>query len=148
APDPRVAVLNATGGHLFNAFAAGGLKPPVDAFLMQMNVQPDTVAFNQVASTATWILDPADPFAFGRQLIRQPVTSYLSGVPNAPKIVIQQEAGLDMVIPPPFQEALASELFGPSGLDQNHHIQGTTTTGQVVSTFFATAGHASLIDPT
>jgi hypothetical protein len=148
APDPRVAVLNATGGHLFDEFAAGGLKPIVDAFLMQMMVQPDTAAYNQLDATARWILDPADPFAVGQFLIRSPVTSYLSGTANAAKILIQQEPGLDMVIPPPFQQALATELFGPSGLDQNQHVQGKTTTGQVVSTFFATAAHASLIDPT
>jgi hypothetical protein len=55
---------------------------------------------------------------------------------------------MDAVIPDLYQEQLALEIFGPSGLDANGHVQSKQTDGTIVSTFWPTANHGSLFVPT
>ena len=145
APEPKVAVLNAVGGHDFEMLASGGFASIVDQYLMQIGVMRGTPEFAQLEQTADWVLDPIDPWNVGKFIVRAPLTSYLTGTPNAPKMIIQEEPGMDMTIPPPFQEAFALELFGPGGLDANHHVQGRQNDGTVVSTYFPNAGHSTVI---
>jgi hypothetical protein len=147
APQPPVGVLNVTGGHLLQVIEGGDLASFLTPLLTSLNVQPDTAAFFQLANTATWILDPADPFAVGQFLVRAPVTNYVTNRPNAPKAIIVQEAGMDPTVPPPLEAALSAEILGPAGIDQNGHAQGLTTGGMKVSTFFPTAVHVSLFLP-
>jgi hypothetical protein len=51
---------------------------------------------------------------------------------------------MDATIPPPFQQALGLALFGPAGLDAQHHLLGRQTDGTAVSTWFPTAVHGTL----
>jgi Bacterial virulence factor lipase N-terminal len=148
APAPRVAYLSVPGGHEFEAFATGSFKSVVDMYLQQIGVMPDTPAFVQLVNNARWILDPADPFAVGRFLRRAPMQSYLTSTINPTKFVVQQSAGMDTVILPPFQSALAREIFGPMGLDASGHPQSANSSGAFVSTFWPTALHGSLFSKT
>ena len=147
APQPRIATLNATGGHLFEIIANGDLKAPFDRFLAQAGITRDTPAFAQLEQTSNWIVDAVDPISVARFLVRTPLTSYVTGMPNAPKVLIQQETGMDTTILPVFQAALGRELFGPTGLDANGHLQGRQNDGTIVSTFFPTAVHGTLLYP-
>jgi hypothetical protein len=148
APEPTTAYLSVPGGHLFDEFAAGSFHKIVDDYLASIGVMKDTPQYFQLAQTARWITDPADPFAVGRHLIRDPVTSYLKGAKNPPKVVLQQQAGLDTTIPPQFQSALALEIFGPNGLDNMSHVQSQNLGGTFVSTYWPTAVHASIFEAT
>jgi hypothetical protein len=145
APTPTVGVLNVTGGDPFDIIAQGSFAPVLQPLLTTLGIMPDTPAYLQLQSTARWIVDAADPLAVGRHLIQAPVTPYLTGTPNARKVMIQQEAGMDTTILPQFQAALALEIFGDAGLDGSGHVQGRTTGGTTVSTFFPSAVHSSLI---
>ncbi len=133
---PGVGVLNVTGGHLFDVFATSpAFSPQVDAYIMSIGVMRGTPEFAQLAATVDWIIDPADPWSVA-PLIRE-------------KPVIVQEAGMDMVIPPIFQEALSLAIFGPMGVDAMHHAQGKQlSNGAFVSTYFPSAGHSELLMPT
>jgi hypothetical protein len=146
APRPTVGVLNVGGGHLIDIVATSpALMSLLTPLLTSLMVQPDTVEFNQLANTARWILDPADPFAVAQHVTRLPLTSYVTGTMNAPKSVIVQESGMDMVIPPQFEAALSRELLGAAGVDAMFHAQGRTTGGMIVSTFFPTAQHGTIL---
>jgi hypothetical protein len=147
APTPKVAYLSTTGGHDFEELGAGIFHTIVDQYLQSIGVMKDTAAYLQVVSTARWALDPADPYAVGHNLIRLPPISYVTMARNPAKVVLQQESGMDMVIPGPFQEALALEIFGPTGLDAMHHVQSKQLDGTIVSTFWPTATHGSLFVP-
>jgi hypothetical protein len=147
APRPTVGVLNVAGGHLIDIISTGSLQSILLPLLTSLNVQPDTVEFIQLANTARWILDPGDPFAVGQHIRRAPLTNYVTNVSNPAKAVIVQEAGMDTVIPPQFEAALSQEILGPAGVDAMFHAQGRTTGGTIVSTFFATASHGSLLAP-
>ena len=81
-----------------------------------------TAAYAQLAATADWVLDPADPW------------SIAPGLRDTPVIV--QEAGIDMVILPLFEAALAHAIFGADGLDAAGHAQGTRRRRRLVSTYF------------
>ncbi|MCU1280990.1 MAG: putative lipoprotein [bacterium] len=133
APEPRVGVLNVGGGHLFDLLSASpAFMPLIDQFLASIGVARGTAAYAQLAATAAWVLDPADPWSVAPSL--------------RPKPVIVQEAGMDMVILPPFEEALAQAIFGASGLDAAHHAQGRqSSNGALVSTYFPTAAHGELL---
>jgi hypothetical protein len=144
-PNPRVSVLNVGAAHVFDAIANGAFAPLVDQFLASQGIQRGTPQFAQLDSTARWILDPVDPFSVARFIQMTPLTSYVTMVPNAPKPVIVQEAGMDMVIPPQFQADLAFALFGPPGLDAMGHARGRQNDGTFVSTFFANAVHTTLL---
>jgi hypothetical protein len=144
-PTPKAAVLNAGGAHNFDALASGAFAPVVDQYLASIGVMRGTPQFAQIDATARWVLDPVDPFSVARFVRRTPLTSYLTGIPNAPKPVILQTPGMDMVIPPPFQADLALALFGPSGLDAMGHVQSMQNDGTFVSTFFPDAVHATII---
>ncbi len=147
APQPTVAYLSTVGGHDFEELGAGAFANIVDQYLMSIGVMRDSAAYVQVVGTTRWILDPADPFAVGRNLIQLPITSYLTTVRNPKKIILQQEAGMDMVIPDIYQAALATQIFGAAGLDANGHVQSAQTDGTIVSTFWPTAEHGSLFSP-
>jgi hypothetical protein len=144
-PTPGVAVFNAAAGKDFDVLAAGSFAPLLDQYLASIGVQRGTPAYAQLDATATWVLDAVDPVVLARFVQRMPTTSYLTGKPNPSKPVLQQETGLDMVLPPPFQEALGLQLFGPMGLDANHHLQSRRTDGTFVSSYFPTATHGTLI---
>ncbi len=145
APQPLVGVLNVTGGHLFDVVATGSFSSLLQPLLTSLMITPDTPAYLQLANTARWILDPVDPFAVGQHLVRQPIASYLTGSNNAPKVLLQQEAGMDTTIQPVLQSQLAVEIFGASGVDASGHAQAQTTGGATVSSYFPTAVHTSLI---
>jgi hypothetical protein len=130
ASEPRVAVLNAAGAHIFEIVANGGYRGVIDQLLQQLGIARDSVAYLQLQATADWVLDPIDPFAVAR-FVRQPI--------------IVQEPGMDATIPPIYQEALAFALLGPTGLDQSHHAQGRQLDGSLVSTFFPASAHSTLI---
>jgi dienelactone hydrolase len=145
APTPTVAVLNQTGGHIFDLFAAGAYHTLLDPFLMMNGIMRDTAAYNQLAATARWILDPSDPFSVGRRIAIAPVTSYLSGARNMAKLAIVQESGADPVVLPPFVQDVTLEVLGPAGIDVSGHSQATAVgaTGPT-STFFPTGTHGTL----
>ena len=136
APEPRVAVLNVGGGHVFDILSnSPAFSPLIDAYLKSIGVARGTPEYAQLDATAAWVLDPADPFAVAPSLRDTPV--------------IVQEAGMDMVIPPIFEEALAQAIFGNAGLDANHHAQGLqSSNGALVSTYFAAAHHGDLVSTT
>jgi len=142
---PRTVVLNAGAAHLFDAFAAGGFSSILDKYLASIGVQRNTPAYAQLDATARWILDPVDPWATARFVQRMPLRSYVTGVPNAVKAVIDQETGMDTVIPPPFQEALGMALFGTAGTDGMGHLQGQRSDGTFASTYFPLATHATIV---
>ena len=132
SPRPSVGVLNVGGGHLFDLFAASpAFGSIVDQFLKSIGVMRGTAEYAQIDAAATWALDAADPWSVAPGLRDKPV--------------IVQEAGMDMVIPPPFEEALAEAIFGPMGLDAMHHAQGKQANGMFVSTYFPTAGHGEIL---
>jgi pimeloyl-ACP methyl ester carboxylesterase len=147
APKPTTAALNVDGGHLFDIIASGTYSSLLLPLLTSLMVQPDTAEYFQLANTAKWILDPADPIAVGQHLVRDPVVSYTTGSFNGKKNIIIQESGMDATILPPFQAALAREINGPGGIDADGHAQGHTTGGAAVSTYFPTAVHGSLLYP-
>lgn len=117
------AVLTVGGGHLFDILATGDLRGLVDEYLGAIGVARDTPAFQELRATATWVLDPIDPFAVAQFVRRRPLPML------APKAVIVQRAGQDTVIPTPFQETLAVELLGAPD----------------PATFFPDATHATFI---
>jgi hypothetical protein len=132
---PKVGVLNVTGGHVFDILSASpAFMPLIDQFLMSIGVMRGTAAYAQINATADWVLDPADPW------------SVAPGLRSTPVIV--QEAGMDMVILPQFEAALAHAIFGAKGLDAAGHAQGQTTSGTLVSTFFPQATHGEILLPT
>jgi hypothetical protein len=139
SPAPRLGVFNATGGRLFDILTTGDLRAAIEPFLMSSGITPGTPAFFQLRTTATWILDLVDPFAIGQLIVRRPLAS------GVPKRVILQTPGRDTVIPPPFQSALARELFGPAGLDAMGNPVGQNNAGDRVSTFFPDGEHATLL---
>jgi hypothetical protein len=133
APEPRVSVLNVTGGHVFDIVSTSPtLHAPVDQFLASIGVMRDTAQYARVAGLAAWIVDPADPFSVSPSLRARPT--------------IVQEAGMDQVIPPQFQADLALAIFG--ALDAQNHAQGKDGQGNFVSTYFPTAQHGDLLSPT
>lgn len=148
ATDPRPGdgnVLNVTGGHLFEVLADGAFKGVIDQFLMAQNIMRGTAQYAQLVATARWVLDPVDPWSVARMINRAPSFSYITGTPNAPKLAIVQEAGMDTVIPPQYQAAVSSQLYFPNGVDQAGHAQGKRADGTFVSTFFPDANHGTLV---
>jgi len=139
APEPRLGVLNAGGGKLFDILTTGDLRTLIDPYLMSIGIMRDTPEFFQLRSQATWILDAVDPFAVGQLVVRRPLAS------GTVKRVILQTPGRDTVIPVPFQAALARELFGPAGLDAMGHPVGQNNAGDRVSTFFPDGVHGTLL---
>jgi hypothetical protein len=132
APEPRVSVLNVTGGHLFDILSTSpALHAPVDQFLAAIGVMRDTAQYARVVGLADWILDPADPFSVSPSLRARPT--------------IVQQAGMDQVIPTQFQADLAFAIFG--ALDAQGHAQGKDGQGNFVSTYFPTAQHGDLVAP-
>ena len=132
SPRPSVGVLNVTGGRMFDILATSpAFSPVLDQFLQALGVQKGTAEYAQVAATVTWALDAADPWSVAPGLRDKPV--------------IVQEAGMDMTIPPPTEEALALAIFGPMGVDAMHHAQGKKNDGTFVSTYFPTASHSELL---
>ena len=73
APEPKVAVLNAVGGHDFEMLASGGFASIVDQYLMQIGVMRGTPEFAQLEQTADWVLDPIDPWNVGKFIVRAPL---------------------------------------------------------------------------
>jgi hypothetical protein len=145
AAEPRVGVLNAGGGHPFEILANGAFHSIVDQSLQAAGIMRGTPQYAQLVATARWVIDPVDPFSVGPNIVRRPALSYVTGVRNSPKPVIVQETGMDVVVPPQYQEALAFAVFGPSGLDAMHHALGRTTGGSLVSTYFATGVHGTFL---
>jgi hypothetical protein len=139
APAPRFGVLNVPGGRLFDVITTGDLRTLVDPYLMSIGIMRDTAAFAELRATATWILDPIDPFAVGQLVTRRPLAS------GVPKRVIVQSAGRDTVIATPLQALVAREILGPSGLDAAGHPIGQTSGGETASTFFPDAVHGTLL---
>ncbi len=136
---PTTAVLNVPGGHLADLIANsptfGSLLTP----LLQANgLTPGTRPYFFLLNTLRWIMDPADPANFGKYL-----TGYLA-LAGAPKTVIVQEAGDDMVIGNPYTEALAREIGLP--LDMAGHVEGEQADYTKVSTFFPGAPHGFLFE--
>ena len=133
APEPRVGVLDVGGGHVFDILSTSpAFGPLIDQYLASIGVMRGTAAYAQLDATAAWVLDPADPWSVAPSLSTKPL--------------IVQEAGMDMVILPVYEEALAHSIFGDSGLDAAHHAQGRqSSNGALVSTYFPTAGHGSLL---
>ena len=132
---PSEGVLNVGGGHVFDILSTSPtLHGLIDQYLTAIGVMRGTAAYAQLDATAAWVLDPADPWSVAPRLRQKPV--------------IVQEAGMDQVILPIFEEDLAESIFGPMGLDAMHHAQGKQTNGTFVSTYFPTAGHSELLMPT
>jgi hypothetical protein len=132
APEPKVGVLNVGGGHVFDILSnSPAFSPLIDQYLSSIGVMRGTAAYAQLDATAAWVLDAADPWSVAPSLRTRPV--------------IVQEAGMDMVIPPVFEEALAQAIFGDAGLDAMHHAQGRQIDGTIVSTYFPTASHGDLL---
>jgi hypothetical protein len=133
APEPRVGVLNVGGGHVFDILSTSpAFSPLIDQYLASIGVMRGTAAYAQLDATAAWVLDPADPWSVTPSLRSKPV--------------IVQEAGMDMVILPVFEEALAQSIFGVAGLDAAHHAQGRqSSNGAFVSTYFPTAAHGEVL---
>jgi hypothetical protein len=133
APEPRVGVLNVGGGHVFDILSTSpAFSALIDQYLASIGVMRGTAAYAQLDATAAWVLDPADPWSVAPTLRQKPV--------------IVQEAGMDMVILPVFEEALAQSIFGAMGLDAAHHAQGRqSSNGAFVSTYFPTASHGDLL---
>jgi len=102
-------------------------------------------AYFQLVQTARWALDPVDPFSVARLVTRAPSFSYVTGTPNAAKLAIVQEAGLDATIPPKYEAALSGELGFPNGVDGANHAQGRRRDTTIVSTYFADAVHSTLL---
>ena len=136
APEPKVAVLNVGGGHIFDILSTSpAFSPLIDQYLTSIGVMRGTAAYAQVNATADWVLDPADPWSVAPSLRDKPV--------------IVQEAGMDMVILPEFEAALAHAIFGADGLDAAGHAQGRqSSNGALVSTYFPMASHSELLKPT
>jgi hypothetical protein len=149
ATDPHVdvGVLNVAGGHTFEILADGDFKGAIDQYLQSIGVTRDSPAYQQIVQTARWVLDPVDPFSVARNIVRAPSFSYVTQTPNAPKRAIVQSAGMDTVVPTPFERALASELNFPNGLDASGNTQGVDAGGSYVSTYFPAAHHPDLILP-
>lgn len=148
ATDPRPGdgnVLNVAGGHLFELLADGAFKPVIDQFLAAQHITRGTAEYAALLNTARWVLDPVDPWSVARMIQRAPSFSYLTAATNAPKLTIVQEAGMDTVIPPQYEAALAGELGWPMGVDAAHHAQGRRSDGGLVSTYFANANHGTLL---
>ena len=133
-PRPKVGVLNVAGGHVFEIISDGAFHSLVDQYLMSIGVMRGTPAYAQVVATARWVLDPTDPFSVAPFLRSRPI--------------INQEAGMDTVIPPIYEEAFAMAIYGPSGLDAMHHAQGKLVNGTVFSVYYANAMHGSLLAAT
>ena len=148
ATDPSINganVLSVGGGHLFEILADGAFHPAVDQLLMQLGIMRGTAAYAQLVQTTRWVLDPTDPFSVGRLIRRAPSFSYVVGAANPPKLAIVQEAGMDTVVPPQYEEALSMSIWGPSGVDANGHAQGANAAGTFVSTYFSDAVHTTLL---
>jgi hypothetical protein len=143
---PGASVLTAGAAHIPETLvASASFGPLADQYLATVGIMRDTPQYAQLLSTFDWIIDGADPFAVGRFIQRTPLTSYATGAPNPPKVIIAQEMGLDTTIRPQFQAALSVTLLGPMGLDAMGHAQGHQNDGTLVSTYFPTAMHATLI---
>jgi pimeloyl-ACP methyl ester carboxylesterase len=138
-------VLSVAGGHLFELLADGAFKDVIDQFLMAQNIMRGTPAYAQLVATARWVLDPVDPWSVARMINRAPSFSYVTGTPNAPKLTIVQEAGMDTVIPPQYEAAVSSQLWWPMGVDAAGHAQGKRADGTFVSTYFPDATHGTLL---
>jgi hypothetical protein len=141
-------VLNVGGGHIFEILSdSPTFHGLVDGFLMQLNITRGTTDYNQLVQTARWALDPVDPFSAARLIRRAPAFSYVSGTTNAAKLAIVQQAGMDMVILPQYEAALAASLSGTAAVDANGHALGQNTAGNFFSTYFPNADHNNLLEP-
>ncbi len=148
-PEPPTGVLTAAGGHDFEELADGEFHPVIAPLLAALGIQTGTAQYAQLLATARWALDPVDPFAVGRFVVQDAgrVVPYTTQTANVAKHVILQEMGADMVVPDQYQEALATQLFGSAGLDSSGHAQGASTSGVIVSTYFAGATHSDVALP-
>ncbi|MDB4965124.1 MAG: Lipase-like protein [Myxococcales bacterium] len=132
---PKVGVLNVGGGHVFEIISDGAFHSLVDQYLMSIGVMRGTPAYAQIVATARWVLDPTDPFSVAPFLRSRPI--------------INQEAGMDTVIPPVYEEALAQAIWGPMGLDAMHHARGALADRTTFfSVYYPAATHSSLLTGT
>ena len=144
APVPNAYALVATGGHLFDIVTTGQAGAALVPALAAMGVQPGTPAFALLRSTATWILDPIDPFSVGAMVLQRPIDPPVQPVRPPQKHVLLVETGNDALFPLVFQDALARQLFSRSLLDAAGHAQLIGPDG-TRSSFFSDANHGTLL---
>jgi hypothetical protein len=116
AANPRIqkAALNVGGSTLADVFTQSpSFQGQVGALLAGLGIAPGSAAFLQFVQVAKWVLDPADPENFARNLSQQTLPSpLLGGAAPMPRSILGQMALCDSVVP----NAFSLNLYGEAGL--------------------------------
>lgn len=135
APGPLV--LASPGARLVDLLLASpSLSPSLFAAVEALGVPRESAEGRRLLDVMRWILDGADPINVARALTLEPPPG------AAPRRVIVQEAGQDVVFPGTFAEALARDLGLPLLAGKPAQTSGS---GATVSTYFPSAGHRFLL---
>lgn len=133
---PKRGLLNVPGAPVVDVIlTAPSFKSIKDALLKAQGITEGSLAYQQLKTTFTWILDPADPGNFAqyletKQLVDQTSTS---GAKVPAKEVMVQLAGKDQTIP----TKLGQYLAGLAGI----------STSEMQKTTFTDQGHSFLFSP-
>lgn len=165
-PEIKLSVLNVPGASLVdiiedqytpqqvppNGGGFYGFKAGLDAFLASPaggGMKTGSHAYDFFLDTARWILDPADPQNFGRNLIAEPLPNLESGTPapGSPKKVFVSWMQNDPVVPNATTQLLINSITVPSNLAgdfQNKPYAFPVSTDPLAS--FNVGDHGFLID--
>jgi pimeloyl-ACP methyl ester carboxylesterase len=139
AASPRISkvVLSSGGGTLLDTFLnSPRYGPQLVALAAGLGIAPGSAAFLQFINVAKWVIDPADPINFAKNMIAQPLPNLLAnGAPQAAKAIIGQRAQCDLSVPDPFNLELYTNIgLGPLSVSQSTSTVFTTDPSAVSPT--------------
>ncbi len=145
AVNPRFSkvALNVGGGTLIDTFTNGSYKAKLAPLLASLGITPGTAAYLQFINVAKWIIDPADPINFAKNLKTAPLPNLLIGGTSAmpAKSVLGQRAQCDSTVP----DAFNLELYSNIGLPYFSNVNpGTPNVAGSAVTVFTTTNAATV----
>jgi hypothetical protein len=116
AANPRIQklALNVGGSTIADVFTQSpAFQAQVTPLLAGLGIAAGSAAFLRFVQMTKWVLDPADPENFARNLSQQTLPSLLlGGAAPPPRSILGQMALCDTVVPNPF----SLNLYGVAGL--------------------------------